>query len=187
MNKFVLHKTPIDDLEIIVRSPILDHRGFFERMYCHETLSQLVKGKSIRQINRTFTKKKGTVRGLHFQYPKYAETKIISCLRGEIWDIAVDLRRDSPTFLQHYSVLLTQENRKSFIIPEGFAHGFQTLASGCEILYFHTADFNAETEGGINALDPRLAISWPKPILSRSERDIQHAMLKDGFQGIDLT
>jgi len=186
MSRFVLNRTPIDDLQVIERRPLDDSRGFFERLFCKETLGQFLHGKNIRQINRTRTQKKGSVRGLHFQHPPHAETKIVTCLKGQVWDVAVDLRQGSPTFLKHHAVLLTGDNHQSYLIPAGFAHGFQTLTSDCEMLYLHTADYHAEAEGGLNALDPRLAIDWPGAITERSERDVSHAMLTDSFYGIPL-
>ena len=186
MNHFVLHPTPLHGLQVVQRKLIGDARGYFERFFCQETLYSFLQGKTIRQINRTLTQNRGTVRGLHFQYPPHTETKIVSCLKGRVWDVAVDLRRGSPTFLQHHAVLLTEENHQSYLIPEGFAHGFQSLTPDCEMLYFHTADYNAEAEGALNACDPRLAINWPQPISDRSERDKNHAMLTDDFHGMDL-
>lgn len=186
MSRFVLHPTPINGLQVIERQPIDDSRGFLERLFCQETLRLLLNGKSIRQINRTLTQAKGTVRGLHFQTSPRAEIKIVTCLKGQVWDVAVDLRRGSPTFLQHYAILLTEENHQSYLIPEGFAHGFQTLTPDCEMLYFHTVDYNAEAEGALNACDPRLAINWPELITKRSERDESHAMLTGDFHGIDV-
>jgi dTDP-4-dehydrorhamnose 3,5-epimerase len=186
MSHFGLHSTPLHGLKVIERKLIGDSRGFLERLFCQETLNSLLQGKTIRQINRTLTQNKGTVRGLHFQYPPHAETKIVTCIKGQVWDVAVDLRRGSSTFLQHHAVLLSEDNHQSYLIPEGFAHGFQTLSPDCEMLYFHTADYNADAEGALNACDPRLAIHWPQPIAKRSERDKNHAMLTDDFHGMDL-
>jgi len=186
MSHFVLHPTPIHGLQVIKCQPIGDSRGFLERLFCHETLNSLLQGKPIRQINRTLTQNKGTVRGLHFQYPPHAEIKIVTCIKGQVWDVAIDLRRGSSTFLQHNAILLSEDNHQSYLIPEGFAHGFQTLTADCEMLYFHTADYKAEAEGALNACDPRLAINWPEPITERSERDTRHAMLTDDFHGMDL-
>ena len=186
MSRFTIHHTPIVGLYELVRQPLGDERGFLERLFCQETLDPLLSGKAIRQINRTLTRKEGTVRGLHFQYPPQAETKIVTCLKGTVWDVAVDVRQGSPTFLQYHALVLSEDNARSFLIPEGFAHGFQTLTPDCEMLYFHTADYQAEAEGAINALDPRLAINWPQPITERSARDQGHPMLTEDFLGIDL-
>lgn len=186
MTRFGLHSTPLHGLQVIERQPIGDSRGFLERLFCQETLNSFLQGKTICQINRSLTQNKGTVRGLHFQYPPHAETKIVTCLKGQVWDVAVDLRRGSSTFLQYHAVLLSEDNHQGYLIPEGFAHGFQTLTPDCEMLYFHTADYNAEAEDALNACDPRLAINWPQPITERSERDKNHAMLTDDFHGMDL-
>jgi len=186
MSRFVFHRSPIDGLQVIERQHIGDERGFLERVFCQETVGSFVQGKTIRQINRTLTHRKGSVRGLHFQYPPYAEIKIVTCLRGQVWDVAVDLRRGSPTFLKHHAVLLSEDNGLSYIIPEGFAHGFQTLTSDCEMFYFHTTDYHPESEGALNAVDPLLSIPWPESIFERSERDMAHAMLHEDFKGVEL-
>lgn len=186
MNKLVVNNTPLDDLKIIEQKPNNDDRGFLSRLYCKETLSDLMGQKIINQINRTLTIKKGTVRGLHFQHSPYAETKIISCLRGKIWDVAVDIRKGSPTFLKYHAEILSADNNKSYLIPEGFAHGFQTLTTNCEILYFHTENYNKDFEGSINAIDKMIGIDWPQKITECSERDRNHPMLKDDFRGIEL-
>lgn len=186
MSNFSLLDTPIKDLYVVKRNPIVDQRGYLERFYCFNILGTHFQNKGIRQINHTLTRNKGTVRGLHFQYPPFAETKFISCTRGVVWDVAVDLRDGSPTFLQHYAIELSENNFLSFLIPEGFAHGFQTLTSDCEMLYLHTADYSAKAEGAINAIDPYLNIPWPLTITERSSRDINHPMITDDFSGIKL-
>ena len=163
-----------------------DERGFFTRTFCEKKFENILKNKKITQINRSFTKIRGTVRGLHFQYPPHAETKIISCLKGEVWDVAVDIRMGSPTFLKYHAVILSEDKSQSFLIPEGFAHGFQTLSDNCEMLYFHTANYNVDAEGAINALDDRLKIQWPKKITCISERDTKFSRLSKNFLGVDL-
>ena len=163
-----------------------DQRGFLSRIFCQKTLSPLLKGKSIRQINQTFTSKEGVVRGLHFQKPPFAEIKIVSCIKGEVWDVAVDLRKGSPTFLHYYGINLSESNPRCFFIPEGFAHGFQTLTPNCEMLYFHTDDYNIGAEEAINSADPLISIKWPKFITEKSERDFNHPMLDKNFSGIEI-
>ena len=179
-----LQPTSIDGLMVVSRNPVGDSRGFLERLYCHETLAPLLRGARIEAVNRTVTSRRGTVRGLHFQHPPHAEDKIVACLRGEVFDVAVDLRRGSPTFLKWHAETLSQDNRRSFLIPRGFAHGFQTLTEECELLYLHTAAYRRESEGGIDALDPRIAVRWPIAITERSARDGQHPRLDDSFLGI---
>ena len=182
----IFQETSIKKLKLIEHQPNKDKRGFLSRLFCQKTLNHLMNGNMIKQINRTLTRNKGTVRGLHFQYPPYTETKIVSCLKGKVWDVAVDLRKGSTTFLNYHAEVLTEDNHKSYLIPEGFAHGFQTLTSDCEMLYFHTADYNKELEDGINAVDPMIGIKWPQPITERSERDSNHTLLDDNFKGIEL-
>lgn len=187
MNRIAIHNTAISDLYILERHPFSDKRGYLERLFCQQELNPVLKEKPIRQINRTLTRNKGTVRGMHFQYPPYSEAKIITCLRGEIFDVAIDLRKGSATFLQYHAVVLSEDNFQSFLIPDGFAHGFQALTSDCEMLYFHTADYHEGAESGLNATDPLLDIHWPLPVTERSERDSKLPMLNSEYYGIDIS
>lgn len=182
--RFDFLATPISDLRILQRKPLGDDRGYLERLFCSAELQPLLCGKGIAQINHTLTAGRGTVRGMHFQHPPDAETKFVSCLRGEVFDVALDLRKDSPTFLRWHAEILSAENHRTLVIPEGFAHGFQTLTDHCEMLYFHTAAYRAEAEGGLNVQDPRLAISWPMPVTGLSPRDAGHPLLQDDFSGV---
>lgn len=184
MSRFDLIETSIKDLKVVQRKPIGDSRGFLSRMYCKESFCAFGVNKPIAQINHTLTQHKGTVRGLHFQYAPYAETKIVSCIKGEVYDVAVDLRKDSPTFLNWYSEILSANNHKSLLIPEGFAHGFQTLTEDCELIYLHTETYQPSAEGALNVLDSALKIYWPLPIAELSERDQKHAMIDENFKGI---
>jgi dTDP-4-dehydrorhamnose 3,5-epimerase len=186
MSRFAIEKTSIHGLHVIQRKPIGDERGYLERLFCNDELEPIIGQRRILQINHTLTAKVGTVRGIHFQHPPHAEMKLVSCLRGEVFDVAVDLRRDSPTFLQWHAEILSEENRRTFCIPEGFAHGFQTLTHDCELIYFHTAAYTPEAEAGLNTLDPLLSISWPMPITERSTRDQNHAMLTLDFSGLPV-
>ena len=181
---FDILDTPLQGLKLIQRKPIGDHRGYLERMFCAEELQSLIHGKGIVQINLTLTAKRGTVRGLHFQYPPHAETKVVSCLRGEVFDVAVDLRQGSPTFLHWHAEILSADNHRTLLIPEGFAHGFQTLTEGCELLYFHTAAYQPSAAGGLNAQDPRLDIRWPEAVLELSSRDAAHPPVIAAFVGV---
>jgi dTDP-4-dehydrorhamnose 3,5-epimerase len=178
--------TPLLGLKVIHRNPIGDHRGFLERMFCGEELHSWMRGKGIVQINRTMTAKRGTVRGLHFQYPPHAETKIVSCLSGEVFDVAVDLRKNSPTFLRWHAEVLSAGNHRTLLIPEGFAHGFQTMTDQCELLYLHTAAYRPASEGALNARDPMLDIRWPEPIGDLSSRDLAHPLLTEDFAGVSV-
>lgn len=184
--RFEVVASPLEGLFLIERKPIRDSRGSLERMFCADEMTEFVGTRTVAQINRTRTRDLGTVRGLHFQYAPYAEMKIVSCLRGEVFDVAVDLRRTSRTFLHWYGERLSADNHRTMVIPEGFGHGFQTLTDDCEMLYFHTAPYRSEAEGGLNVLDPRIGIRWPAKVVSMSERDKGFAMLTSDFTGIDL-
>jgi dTDP-4-dehydrorhamnose 3,5-epimerase len=172
-------ETPLKGAFIIEISPLKDHRGFFERMFCKKELSAIGFTKEIVQVNHSYTLKKGTVRGLHFQRPPFAETKIIRCIKGSVFDIAVDIRKESPTFLHWYGVELTEDNNKLYYLPEGFAHGFQTLQANTELLYFHSEYFNHQSEGALNFNDPILKLVLPLQITDMSERDRMHPFIVD--------
>ena len=186
MSRFDFIHTSLSGLMLVQRKVTEDHRGFLSRFYCAEEFDEAGFGKHIAQINHTFTRNKGAVRGLHFQHPPHAEVKLVSCLKGEIWDVAVDLRCDSPTFLQWHGEILSAANRKSLLIPEGYAHGFQALTEDCELIYLHTAAYHSEAEGALNVAEPRLSVAWPLPINDLSERDRNHAFIGSDFQGIVL-
>lgn len=186
MPRFDFISTPLAGLMLVQRKVIEDQRGFLSRFYCSEEFRAAGINKPIAQINHTLTRKKGAVRGLHFQHPPYAETKLVNCLKGEIWDVAVDFRHGSPTFLQWHGEILSAENRKSLLIPEGCAHGFQALTEDCELIYLHTAAYHPEAEGALNVADPRLNIAWPLPIGDLSERDRAQPFLGPDFPGIVL-
>ncbi len=185
-DRFDRFETPVRGLCLVQRKLVGDNRGYLERLFCADELYELTGGKGIVQINHTLTAKPGAVRGMHFQYPPYAEIKFVSCLRGEVFDVGVDLRRGSPTFLQWHAEILSAENHKTLVIPEGCAHGFQTLTKNCEMLYFHTAPYQPAAEGGLHPRDPKLAIRWPLAISDLSARDAAHPLLDDKFVGLAL-
>jgi dTDP-4-dehydrorhamnose 3,5-epimerase len=182
-SRFEIEDAPLAGLCVLRRKPVADHRGYLERLYCEEELEAVTAGARIVQINRTLTRKRGTVRGMHFQRAPHAEMKLISCLNGEVFDGVVDIRRGSPTFLRWHGEVLNAHNRRTLIIPVGFAHGFQTLSDDCELLYFHTAAYAPSAEGALNASDPRIGIDWPLPISEMSPRDLSHPMLSTEFEG----
>lgn len=185
MGQLEITATPLAGLKIIQRRCIEDSRGYFSRLYCAEELREAGFSGAIVQINQTLTRHRGAVRGMHFQNTPYTETKIVSCLRGSVFDVAVDFRHGSPTFLSWYGLVLSAENRKSLLIPEGFAHGFQTMTDDCELLYLHSAPYVPTAEGALNALDPRLSIEWPLPVGEMSERDRLHPNLESDSTGIE--
>lgn len=176
--------TQLAGLWSLERQPISDDRGFFERLFCADELRAWGHPGVIAQANRSLTRRVGAVRGMHFQHPPHSEWKLITCLRGRVYDVLVDLRRDSATFLQHHAVELAGETNRSLLVPPGCAHGFQTLTVDCEMLYLHSHPFVSASEGGVRADDPRLAIAWPLPCAERSARDAMHPLLPSDFPGI---
>lgn len=186
MGHFNILPTPLAGLLLLQRRRIEDRRGFFSRIYCTEEFAAWGVRKPITQINHTLTRCKGTVRGMHFQWPPHAELKFVSCMQGEVFDVAIDLRKGSPTFLHWHGEILSATNQRSFLIPEGFAHGFQALTEDCQMVYLHTAAYDPASEGALNAVDPRLAIAWPLDITEMSDRDRCHPMLSANFEGVEL-
>ena len=185
-DRFTTIATPLHGLVVLERRSLADERGFFERMFCSETFAQWGLSTPLAQINQSFTKSKAVVRGMHFQFPPHAETKVVSCLGGEVFDVAVDIRRGSSTYLQWHGEVLSADNHRSMIIPQGFAHGFQTLSESCSLLYLHTAPYVKEAESGLHALDPSLNIAWPMPVRELSARDAAWPYLTNEFQGLVL-
>lgn len=179
MTRFNIVDTPFADLKLIRRNPIMDNRGYFERLVCVEELETLLQGKKILQINHASTLQKGVVRGMHFQVAPCAEMKIITCLRGEIYDVVVDIRSDSSTYQQWYGVTLTENNFQSLIIPEGFAHGYQSLTNNVDVVYLSTAMYNSDAEKSFNPLDGDLKISWPCEVTMMSAKDESSPHLKN--------
>lgn len=186
MARFAFIPTPLSGLTLVERRSIEDARGFFERLYCGDEFRATGFGEQIVQINHTLTRQLGVVRGMHFQRPPHSEVKIVSCLSGEVFDVAIDLRMNSPTFLHWHGEVLSETNHRSLLIPKGCAHGFQALSDDCELIYLHSAPYSAGAEGAVSALDPRIGISWPKPIVAMSERDRSHPFLSEGFAGLEV-
>jgi dTDP-4-dehydrorhamnose 3,5-epimerase len=180
--------TPTDIAGVfVVERPIHgDERGFLSRLFCADTLRAAGWTKPVVQVNHTFTAKAGGVRGMHFQHPPHAEMKLVSCLSGEVWDVAVDLRRGSPTFLRWHAEPLSADNRRALLIPEGCAHGFQALVDGCELIYCHSAAYVPDAEGGVTHDDPMLGIRWPLPVVDLSLRDANHSPLSTEFSGLSV-
>ena len=184
MQRFDCIDTQLSGLKIIQRKPIEDARGFLNRFFCAEEFNEFGLVKSISQINHTLTRFKGAVRGMHYQNPPHAEIKLVGCLKGEVFDVAVDLRKNSPTFLHWHGEVLSEGNYRSLLIPEGFAHGFQALEVNCELIYLHTEPYMKDTEAALNVRDSKLNIRWPLKITEISERDGSHPMIKEDFEGI---
>jgi len=186
MKRLQASPTPLAGLVRVQRQPVGDARGSLVRLFCADELREAGWNTPVAQINLTRTARAGTVRGMHFQHPPHAEIKLVSCLRGEVWDVAVDLRRGSPTFLRWHAERLSADNHVALLIPQGFAHGFQTLVDDVEMLYCHSAPYTAHAEGGLRPLDPRLALAWPLPVGEMSARDAGHPLVTADFEGVDV-
>jgi dTDP-4-dehydrorhamnose 3,5-epimerase len=171
MRQMLLHSTPLDGLYRVERLRKGDTRGFFSRFFDAPTFQDAGWTAPVAQMNHTLTEVAGTIRGMHFQREPHAERKYVSCLRGAIFDVAIDLRPNSATYGRWFGTVLSAENGESLLIPEGFAHGFQTLVPSSELIYLHSAAYAQGAEGGVNALDPSIGITWPLPVIGRSDRD----------------
>lgn len=179
-----MRATRIAGVVVAETDRIEDDRGAFTRLFCEQDLAGAIGTRHIVQINHSRTTAPGSVRGMHYQAAPHAEMKLVRCLRGRVWDVAVDLRAGSPTFLQWHAEELTPDNARLLIVPEGCAHGFQVLAPDSELLYLHTAAHCASAEGGVHCLDPGLAIAWPLPVTGLSARDASHAAIDADFKGL---
>ena len=177
-NRLKITPTPLAGVMVVETLLHVDERGHFYRAFCQQELAPILDGERIEQINLSHTVTAGTLRGMHFQRHPHSELKLIRCMKGRIWDVAVDLRGDSPTFLQWYAIELNKDNRCMLAVPKGCAHGFQTLEADCGILYLHTARYNPESEGGIRFDDPLVSIQWPLPPAYLSERDRSYPLLE---------
>jgi len=184
MGSMNILQTALKGVMVIEAPPIADDRGTFARFYCEGELANVIGKRRIVQINHSQTNYIGAVRGMHYQKPPHAEMKLVRCLKGRVWDVAVDLRAGSPTFLQWHAEELSLGNARMMVIPEGFAHGFQALEPDSELLYLHTEFYTPESGGGVPCTDPHLGIEWPRPIVDLSKRDSTHAPITGDFRGI---
>lgn len=176
--------TELNGVYIVDLEPLIDSRGWFARTYCKREFAEIGHRDEWVQLNHSFTRRKASIRGMHFQQPPYQEIKLVRCISGKILDIVIDLRKGSRTFLKWFGVELSSENKKMLYIPEGMAHGFQTLEDNCELLYHHTAFYTPGSEGGIRHDDPMININWPLQVTDISERDMRHQLLTESFKGI---
>ncbi len=176
--------TPLRDLLILELDRSSDSRGSFYRLFCDRELRDVFDGAPIVQINHSMTTEPGTIRGLHFQHPPSAETKIVRCIKGEVFDVAVDLRSGSEDLLGWHGLRLSADENLAVLIPQGFAHGFQTIEPHSELLYLHSSHYDAVAEAGVRYDDPSIGINWPLNITEVSDRDNAHALLEPGFSGI---
>ncbi len=189
MSRFTVTDTPLAGLRVVQRQCIVDARGSLSRLFCAEELATAGWTQQVSQINHAYTRDRGTVRGLHYQEAPHTEMKLVACVRGEVWDVAVDLRPNSPTYLRWHAECLSANNLRALLIPQGFAHGFQVQAEAAELLYCHSAPYVPAADRGLNPLDPRVAIAWPLPVVNLSEKDRALPLLEvlgADFRGVHL-
>lgn len=161
-----------------------DNRGWFARTYCKDEFKQIGFREEWVQLNHSYTKKKGAIRGMHFQRFPFMEIKLVRCIAGKVMDVIIDLRESSSTFLEHFEIELSAQNKQMLYIPQGFAHGFQCLTDDCELLYHHSEYYKPGYEDGIRYNDPMLNITWKAEPTDISERDLNHPLLDSNFKGI---
>lgn len=179
-------ETPLAGAYVIEFKPFADERGLFARVFCRKELERIGFRGSIVQINHSLTRQRGTIRGMHCQLPPACETKIVRCTQGKVFDVMVDLRAGSPTFRQWHGVELSKENLLAVHIPTGFAHGFQTLTDGAELIYLHSEFYSPDHEYGLRFDDPAVSIDWPLPVTAVSPKDESYPPMRGDFRGIEL-
>lgn len=176
--------TELPGVSVVETAPLADQRGAFARWFCDQELGDVLGQRRIVQINHSRTSRLGALRGLHYQRAPHSEMKMVRCIRGRVFDVAVDLRRGSPTFLRWHAEELTPANARMLVIPEGCAHGFQALDIESELLYLHTAPHAPVAEGGVRYDDPSIGVAWPLPVTDLSQRDRALPVLDAAFPGL---
>jgi dTDP-4-dehydrorhamnose 3,5-epimerase len=181
----IFTETELKGVFVIRPELIEDERGFFSRTWAPEEFAGRGLNPVVAQCNISYNRRRGTVRGMHFQAAPHEEAKLVRCTRGAIYDVAVDLREDSPTYLKWTAVELNERNRLMFYIPEGFAHGYQTLEDDTELSYQVSEYYHPESARGLRWDDPALGIEWPLEVTIISDRDQQHPLLRQaGGEGL---
>lgn len=173
-----LTETPIHGVWVVEMERLEDDRGFFARAFCQRELAAVGVDFEVRQANNSVSSETGTVRGFHFQYPPSGEDKLIRCIHGGLFDVVIDLRPESPTFLRTHSVELTSDNRLAVLVPKRCGNAFQTLTPDAEALYLVSEFYAPGREGGIRHDDPALGIRWPLPVSRISEKDAGWPLLE---------
>jgi dTDP-4-dehydrorhamnose 3,5-epimerase len=176
--------TPLEGSYLIQPDRFIDERGWFSRTFDKAGFEAINHTQEWVQMNHSFTLTKGTIRGMHYQEPPHGEIKLVRCISGKVYDVIVDIRRNSPTFLQSFGTELSADLLNMIYIPKGFAHGFQALTDGCELIYCHSAFYTQKGENGMAYNDPLISISWPLAVSVLSDRDKQHAFITEQFKGI---
>lgn len=177
-------ETPLAGAWIVELDKREDDRGFFARAFCQREFAEHGIASDVRQANISLSRTEGTLRGMHFQYPPATENKFVRCIRGALLDVIVDLRPESPTFLQHTSVELSADNRRAFVVPPRFAHAFITLTEDAEALYLVSEFYTPAEEGGLRWNDPALGIEWPREVTVISDKDASWPLLGDQIDDI---
>ena len=182
----IFKELPLRGAYIIEPEPFIDDRGIFARIFCETEFGEIGHKDRIVQVNHSITKAKGAIRGLHFQHPPKAEIKIVKCISGAVFDVIVDIRKGSPTLQDWHGETLSAKNKKMMYVPEGFAHGLQTLEENAELIYFHTEFYSPNHESGLHYKDPSINIRWPLETTEISEKDSTRDFLEPGFEGIRI-
>jgi dTDP-4-dehydrorhamnose 3,5-epimerase len=177
---------PVNGAFIIEPEPFKDTRGQFARIFCKEEFKDIRFSEEIAQINHSINVKKGALRGMHYQNPPQAETRIVKCIRGKVFDVIIDVRKNSSTFLIWHGEILSAENVRMMYIPKGFAHGFQVLDPNSELIYFHSGYYDPSLEAAIRYCDPKIGIKWPLNVSEISEKDASHPLIDNDFEGISI-
>ena len=175
-------ETPLKGAYIIELEPFRDSRGIFARTFCKKEFYKIGHDKEFVQFNHSATTQKGTIRGMHYQVPPSSEIKLIRCVRGNVYDVIIDIRHRSSTFLKYYAVELNEENMKMIYVPEGFVHGFQTLENNTHLIYHHTQFYYPEHERGIRYNDPATVINWPLEPVNITEKDKNYPLIDNNSQ-----
>lgn len=186
MSNLEIRPCALPGVYTVHRNAHADDRGYFERLFCAETLEAAGWNGPVAHVNHSLTIHPGTVRGMHMQLAPHTEMKLVMCMRGELWDVAVDMRKGSPTFLQWHGEKLSAANGVALLVPEGYAHGFQALAPDTELVYCNTRAYAPGAEAGLHPLDPRVGIAWPLPVRNMSPKDAERAFLDEDFMGYDI-
>jgi dTDP-4-dehydrorhamnose 3,5-epimerase len=174
----IFKETKLKGAYIIELEPIKDERGFFARTFCQKEFTKYNLNSHIVQCNISFNKKRGTLRGMHYQVAPYEEAKLVSCIRGAIYDVIIDLRPDSPTYCQWFAVELSSEDYKMLYVPKGFAHGFQTLEDNTVVFYQMSEFYHPECARGARWDDKAFGIEWPISVKIISEKDLSYKDFK---------
>lgn len=181
----IIQHLPLAGAVLVDAEPFSDIRGIFSRFFCSRELASVIGDRHIVNVNYSRTSKRGSIRGMHFQQKPYQEMKLVRCIRGAVYDVIIDIRPDSPTFLQWHGETLSSDNMKMLVVPEGFAHGFQALENESELLYLTTAHYEPGAEGGLRFDDSALGIQWPLAVGDISEKDASQPLIEGGAKLLD--